>query len=272
MHTFLTKRLTSITTTTPLTPSLFSTSLKSYGYNYQYKIKHKYPSSPYNPYSIKQSIYEQTQFNKTSPLHIRKRPVFSGRNRQAFWEEIEGYKKSIPHMVNPKQDNIDLKTIDQEIFHELKTRVKVNVTDDIINNNAIKETRYMPDAGDKIEIEYFLSLSIGKLNTFKGLVIKRGKMNTIHQYFTIVLVYEGELGFLKMKYFSPLLKSVKLIVKCNLESKEEIFDYKNVRNFGHKNNMILRGGKSVKFNKASRQELKDIIDNSDVSERVLLDL
>ena len=65
--------------------------------------------------------------------------------------------------------------------------------------------------GDVIELTYFLSLSEGKFNTFKGLVYGVEKPNNLRESFYFHTVAENEQVSLKMKALSPMIAKVDIV-------------------------------------------------------------
>merc|ERR1712176_1064457 len=65
--------------------------------------------------------------------------------------------------------------------------------------------------GDVIELTYFLSLSEGKFNTFKGLVFGVEKPKNLRESFYFHTVVENEQVSLKMKALSPMIAKVDIV-------------------------------------------------------------
>jgi ribosomal protein L19 len=111
--------------------------------------------------------------------------------------------------------------------------------------------------GDRIEVEYYQSITSGKLNKYKGVVIGTQNKNSLTYSFKFLTQVAGHYLILNYPFYSPVLASVKVIEKTNF-IKSKIHHLKKINEFGLRLSEVIKGGKKVNINKKASQNLRNL--------------
>lgn len=235
---------------------------------FEVQKKFLYKFFSYTAYDIKQrksSLFNASLFNtNNSNLTENKNP-----NRQKLWDDLYSFEKALPTIKTTKTDLKGKALQDklkQDYYEEL-----------ILKEQDLKKNKYIPRMGDKIELEYYLSLSSGKINRFKGVVVAIHKKNSPEFAFTFYTKADGYFVTLRFNYFSDIIKSIVLVTKSSMsENDDYMIGYKNVGYAGQKGGMILKGGKYMRLNKTDILNLKESLkteeDQSKVNSSTVFDI
>ena len=235
-------------------------------FNFQNKLLNKFFS--YTAYDIKQrksSLFNASLFNtNNSDLIENKNP-----NRQKLWDDLYSFEKALPTI---KTTHNDLKG------KQLQDKLKKDYYEELIlKENNQKKNKYIPRMGDKVELEYYLSLSSGKINRFKGVIVAIHKKNSPEFAFTFYTKADGYFVTLRFNYFTDIIKSIVLVTESSMnENDDYMIGYKKLGYAGQKGGMILKGGKYMRLNKTDILNLKESLkteeDQNKVNSSTIYDL
>lgn len=222
----------------------------------------------YTSYAAKQrkpSLFSGTQFDVNSS-HLS--PSLNP-NRQKLFDDLYTFEQSLP-MIKTSSTNLKGK--------ELQKNIQLNYYSELIRKESEeKKNKIVPSMGDKVEIEYYLSISSGKLNRFKGVIVAVHHKGTPEFAFTFYTYVEGHYVTLRFNYFSSIIKSIVLIAKSEFKPNENfLVGYKKLGFVGQKGGLIMKGGKHMKVNKRDifnlKESLKTEEDQNKASNSTLYDI
>lgn len=189
----------------------------------------------------KSSIFDQ---NNSNPYHlpaIKKRKKNDLVNKILYdentkWEHEKNYPKAV------KENGKELLA---KIEKEELSKIKGN-----------KLRRDPIGLGDKIEIEYYESITSGKLLKYKGVVLETKRPNSLTASFKILINLKSTNLILEYPLNSPMLHSVKLLGKSSDTNKTKIFNARDLLKYGNKIERLLKGGKNLSMNKSDLKQIK----------------
>jgi ribosomal protein L19 len=233
---------------------------------FQKNTIHKYFS--YTAYDIKQkksSLFKGSLFDlNNSDLTENKNP-----NRQKLWDDLYSFEKALPII---KTTNTDLKG------KALQAKLKLDYYEELIlKENNLKKNKYIPRMGDKVELEYYLSLSSGKINRFTGVIVAIHNKNSPEFAFTFYTKADGYFVTIRFNYFSDIIKSIVLVTKSTMnENDDYMIGYKKLGYAGQRGGLILKGGKYMRLNKTDVLNLKESLkteeDQNKINSSTIYDL
>lgn len=213
-----------------------------------------FASSNYSSFgkTKKQSIYGNTFFKPDNSLYDE---INQKKKRQPLFDELSTFEKSLPKI---KTSNTNLKG--KEMIKKLETDYYKSIIEKEKENiGKISLVKDYPKVGDIIEIEYYLSISSGKINKIRGMCVGLFNEGTFKFKFRTFFNKEGSYGIVDHYYHNPLVKSVKVVVVSNNSNKEKkLTGMRKLRYFGHVNKLLMKGGK-FKINKSSSKKIKEYI-------------
>jgi ribosomal protein L19 len=190
----------------------------------------------------KKSVFDQVDFN---PYHIYKKNQRKRNTQEKF--EDENYKwEIIPSPVKEKGKNL-MHVLSQE---ERNKMIKI----DGGRKEAIR-------LGDKIEVEYYHSMTSKKLHKYRGVVVSSKRPHSLTYSFKFLTMVAGSYVMLEYPYHSPMLHSIKVVNPSTLKKdnrRRHIYSIRKIKDFGNKLNEVIKGGKKMNINKAAKKELKKI--------------
>ena len=123
-----------------------------------------------------------------------------------------------------------------------------------IKSNKLRRDKI--SLGDKVEIEYYESITNKKLHKYKGVIIELKRPNSLTHSFKILLNLNAENYIAEYPWNSPMLHSVKLIGKVGYTKKTKIFNARDLAKYGNKVERLLEGGKKLSINKKDLKQMK----------------
>lgn len=234
---------------------LFSFSSKSNQVYSSFKVK-----------TITPSLFSGTNFDINNMSHLQ---PSKNEKRQKFFDDLYSFERNLP-IIKTSNTALKgkelLKSINSKYYHDL-----------IEKDKADKKIKYSPKVGDKIEIEYFLSISSNKLNRFKGVIVALHNINTPEFAFSFYTKVDGYYLTLRFNFFSDIIKSIKLVSKSNFNYKSNhLVGYKKLGYIGQKGGLVLKGGKHMKYTKEDvlnlKETLKDLENESANTKSTLFDI
>lgn len=190
----------------------------------------------------KKSVFDQMDFN---PYHLYKKNQRKRNTQEKF--EDENYKwEIIPSPVKEKGKTL-MHILNQE---ERSKMIKI----DGGRKEAIR-------LGDKIEVEYYHSMTSKKLHTYRGVVVSSKRPYSLTYSFKFLTMVAGSHVMLEYPYHSPMLHSVKVVTPSTLKKdnrRRHIYSIRKIKDFGNKLNEVMKGGKKMNLNKSAKKELKKI--------------
>jgi ribosomal protein L19 len=183
------------------------------------------------------SLFQQTDFNPyhINPIHNKKKQT-----QEKFLDE--NYK--IPKIQTP---------VVEEGKHLLKILQKEEMNK-IISNGLKKEKVY---TGDKVEVEYYHSISSKRLYKYRGVVLGTKNSNSLYYSFKFLTLVSGSYVLLDYPFYSPMLASVKVLNRANLK-KSKMHNIKKLHKFGLRLDEVLKGGKNIHVTKKATKALNKI--------------
>jgi hypothetical protein len=110
--------------------------------------------------------------------------------------------------------------------------------------------------GDKIEIEYYESITTKNLLKYKGVVLETKRPNSLTASFKILINLKSTNLILEYPFNSPLLHSIKLLGKSGNTKKTKIFNARDLLKYGNKIDTLLKGEKNLSLNKKDLKQIK----------------
>lgn len=193
-------------------------------------------------YYKKKSVFEQHHLNPyhVPPVTYKKRvPKFD------FYSDSINWPPEVPES-NP--------LVGRALILHLEKEEKDRVLKEPVNK--MKESVHL---GDKIELEYYMSLTNKKTNKYTGIVIGTRRLNSLTYSFRLLFTLDGYGLCWDLMYHSPMIASIKIIEKSKLTSKrKKIYHFRNVKNFGPKILELLKGGRSLNLSKKIKRKAKEM--------------
>ncbi len=155
--------------------------------------------------------------------------------------------KNYPEAFKEKGDFLIKKLEDEEL-----EKIKLN---------KLKKEQVL--LGDKVEIEYYESITSKKLFKYKGVVLEVKRKNSLTHCFKVLLKLKSENMIVEYMFNSPLLHSVKILGRVGDSKKNKIFNVRDMVKYGNKIDRLLEGGKKVTMNKRDLKQLKMMENNSE---------
>lgn len=110
--------------------------------------------------------------------------------------------------------------------------------------------------GDKVEVEYYDSITSKKLFKYKGVVLEVKRRNSLTHCFKVLINLKAENLIVEYMFNSPMLHSVKILGRNGVAKKNKIFNARDLVKYGNKIDRLLEGGKKVSINKRDLKQLK----------------
>jgi hypothetical protein len=110
--------------------------------------------------------------------------------------------------------------------------------------------------GDKVEVEYYESITSKKLFKYKGVVLEVKRKNSLTHCFKVLINLKAENLIVEYMFNSPMLHSVKVLGRNGEAKKNKIFNARDLVKYGNKIDRLLEGGKKVSMNKRDLKQLK----------------
>jgi ribosomal protein L19 len=183
------------------------------------------------------SVFEQTDFN---PYHIY--PLHNKKKQTQGKFLDENYK--IPTIPTP---------VKEEGKHLLHILHKEEMNK-MISRGLKKEKVF---TGDKVEVEYYHSITSNKLYKYRGVVLGTKNSNSLYYNFKFLTMVSGSYVLLDYPFYSPMLASVKVLNRANLK-KSKMHNIKKLNKFGLRLDEVLKGGKNIHVTKKATKALNKI--------------
>lgn len=190
----------------------------------------------------KSSIFEQIELNPYHLPPIKKRKHNELVRKVMYDESVKWEHEPANYPPAVKESGIDL--------------IKVLEKEEIEKFKALKLRRDHIDLGDKIEIEYYESITNKKLYKYRGIVIELKRRNSMTFSFKILLNLKTENFIVEYPWYSPMLYSVKVLGKMGQGKKSKIFNARDLLKYGNKVERLLEGGKKLTMTKKDLKQIK----------------
>lgn len=210
-------------------------------------------SSSFNNKQSKPGLFSGDKFNVEKPIigmmQHRKKP------RQALFSDLKTFEANLPQIqtCSPLSSKELMQNIENSMFR------KLNKSENIL-------TKYKPNLGDTIEVEYFLSVSSGKTNRFQGVCVGVEYENTANFSFYFYTKVDGNFITIKFSYYSAIMKDISFIKKTSKKvekNQKHMIGYKKLRYYGQRSKLLIQGGKYTRINKNDLFNLKDTMITSE---------
>lgn len=189
-------------------------------------------------YYKKKSVFEQHHMN---PFHIA---PFGFKKRESKFDYHSQTLNWPPEM--PPANPLNGKALIYQLEKEEKEKIALSLA------NKKKEIVRL---GDKIELEYFVSLTNKKTNKYKGIVIGTRRANSLTHSFRFLFTLDGYGMSWDLLFHSPMIASIRVTDKSTIRSKKtKIYHFKHINNFGTKILEVLKGGKSMNMTKQAKRK------------------
>lgn len=193
--------------------------------------------------------------------YYKKRSVFEQHHLNPYHISPVTYKKRVPK-IDFCSDKIDWPPEVPEanpltgkalmLYLEKKEKER-------ILQNSVNKKKETVKLGDKIELEYYMSLTNKKTNKYTGIVIGTRRLNSLTYSFRFLFTIDGYGMAWDLLYHSPMIASIKILEKSNIKTKRrKIYHFRNVAKFGTKIIDLLKGGKEMNLTKKSRRKSKEL--------------
>jgi ribosomal protein L19 len=164
----------------------------------------------------KKSVFDQAHFN---PYHIYKKNQV--RKPQDKFEDETYNWEVLPSPVREKNQEL-LELVEKEELAKIK---KAGLKKDPIR------------LGDKIEVEYYHSITSGKSYKYRGVVVSLKRPNSLTYAFKFLTMVAGNYVMLEYPYYSPMLLSVKVVTESTMKKSDrrtKIYSVNKIKDFGNK--------------------------------------
>ena len=195
----------------------------------------------------KKSVFDQTSFN---PFHLD----FQGRKRQKSTAE------------KFEDDNYKWESMTPPVKETGKELIQVIRSEELEKMKKMGLKKEPIGLGDKIEVEYYQSITSKKLHKYRGVVLSIKRRNSLNHSFKFLTMVAGSYVMLEYPYYSPMLHSVKVIMKDQSNKnrfRNHIYHIKQIKDFGWRLNEIMKGGKNVTITKSKTKELRKLENNKE---------
>ena len=193
-------------------------------------------------YYKKKSVFEQHHLN---PFHI---PPLTYKKRESKFDFHSETLNWPP--VMPPANRLNGKALIFQLEKEEKDKIVASPA------NKKKESVRL---GDKIELEYYVSLTNKKTNKYKGVVIGTRRPNSLTYSFRFLFTLDGYGMSWDLLFHSPMIASIKITDKSSIRSKKtKIVHFRHINNFGTKILDVLKGGKSMNLSKREKRKSREL--------------
>jgi len=190
----------------------------------------------------KASIFDQ---NNSNPYHL---PPIKKRKHNDLVRKIM-YDESTTWEHDPKNYPKAVKENGKELIKMIEKEEMVKVKENKLRRDPI-------NLGDKIEIEYYESITSKELLKYKGVVLETKRPNSLTASFKILINLKSTNLILEYPLNSPMLHSVKVLGKSGETKKTKIFNVRDLLKYGNKIERLLKGGKNLSMNKKDLKQIK----------------
>jgi ribosomal protein L19 len=180
------------------------------------------------------SVFQQTDFN---PYHIY--PLHNKKKQTQEKFRDENYK--IPMIPTP---------VKEEGKHLISILQKEEMNK-MISRGLKKEKVF---TGDRVEVEYYHSITNNKLFKYRGVVLGTKNVNNLYYSFKFLSMVNGTYVLLDYPFHSPMLASVKILNKGNLK-KSKMHNINKLNKFGLRLDEVIKGGKNIHVTKKATRAL-----------------
>ena len=193
------------------------------------------------PSTKKKSVFDQVDFN---PYHLYKKNQKEKKTQEKFEDETYNWE------VLPSPAKEKGKTLMHVINMEELAKMK---------RGGLKKE--LIRLGDKIEVEYYHSMTSKKLHKYRGVVVSLKRPNSLTYSFKFLTMVAGSYVMLEYPFHSPMLHSVKVLTPSTLKKdnrRKHIYSIRKIKDFGNRLNEIMKGGKKMNVNKTAKKEIRKI--------------
>lgn len=183
------------------------------------------------------SVFQQTDFN---PYHIY--PIHN-KKKQTQEKFLD--------------DNYKIPTMPVPVKEEGKNLLKILQKEEMNKMIATGLKKEKVFTGDKVEVEYYHSISSNRLYKYRGVVLGTKNSNSLYYGFKFLTMVSGSYVLLDYPFYSPMLASVKVLNRANLK-KSKMHNIKKLHKFGLRLDEVLKGGKNIHVTKKATKALNKI--------------
>lgn len=213
-----------------------------------------------NFYKIKSQNIVDDRFKKTSifsqidlnPYHL---PPMKRNKHNEFVRKVMS-----DETVQWEHDPKNYPEAFKEKGNELIKKLEIEEMEKIKLNKLRKD---LVQLGDKVEIEYYESITSKKLFKYKGVVLEVKRKNSLTHCFKVLINLKAENLIVEYMYNSPMLHSVKVLGRIVESKKSKIFNARDLVKYGNKIDRLLEGGKKISMNKRDLKQLKTMENNAE---------
>ncbi len=190
----------------------------------------------------KQSIFTQIDLN---PYHLPpiKRRKHNDQVRKIMQDQ------SVQWEHDPKNYPAAVKESGSRLIKKLENEEIEKIKSNKLRKDSVQ-------LGDKVEVEYYESITSKKLFKYKGVVLEVKRKNSLTHCFKVLLSLKAENLIVEYMFNSPMLYSVKVLGRNGEARKNKIFNARDLAKYGNKIERLLEGGKKVSMNKRDLKQLK----------------
>jgi len=123
--------------------------------------------------------------------------------------------------------------------------------------------------GDKIEVEYYLSITSNQKLNYTGIVLGTKNRNSITSSFRFLTNIKGTMVELNYMYYSPMLASIKVLNRSYTRNKSTMFNYRNIIHYGFKLLRLLKGGKNFNMTKKIKKDIYKKVKADEVKDKTV---
>lgn len=204
---------------------------------------------------IKRNLYKYSQCSIVQGSYYKKKSVFDQAHLNPY--HIYSTKQLKRSCVDKFNDpNYEWKELAPAVKEDSKELIKILEKEEL---NKIKSLRVLKrdpiSLGDKVEVEYYHSISSQKLYKYRGVVLFLSKQGSLVSSFKFLSLIGGSWVILHYPFYSPVLASVKVLNKGNQGKRRKVYHIRKVNELGHRLINFVKG-KNMNMNKKSKQRVK----------------
>ena len=214
---------------------------------------------------IKNSYFYQTTFRTYLGIPSKRREsVFNQNKFNPYYIESkrnDKLKKNPITQAKFEDENYKWETIPSPVKEEGKKLLALLNREELAKLKKSSPNRDPIRLGDKIEVEYYHSISSKKLYKYKGVVVGSKRPNSHTYNFKYLTMVSGSYVLLTYPYYSPMIASIKVVTPSNIHpeiKRSKMFNLSQIKDFGQNLIEIMKGGKKTNLTKKSKQQLKKI--------------
>jgi ribosomal protein L19 len=208
------------------------------------------------------NFYETTFRTYLGITGKRRESVFNQNKFNEYYLESRKQQKAKRNPITQakfEDDNYKWETIPSAVKENGKQLISILKNEELEKLKKNSSNRDPIRLGDKIEIDYYHSMTSKKIYKYTGVVVGRKRENSHNYSFKFLTMVAESYMLLDYLYYSPMILSIKVVLPSNLNpniKRKKIHNLRHIKDFGQYLVEILKGGKRTNLSKKAKQEIR----------------